>query len=528
MAGRKYCFLMDTLQSQLFCIFFFASGLFLGGTWTADAANSTALANTTLALNITANSSTPSGRSNSTASVGANYVGVNWGVLSSQPLPGNVTVRILQDAGFTSVKFFSAPPEYLRALANTSIEVQVLMPLDQVMNVSSYNQSLALAHTNALAWVDANVVLWIRQGVNITSLAVGNEPFVLGLNVTFGAYVMPAVRSVYFALQQRGLNDTVKLTVPMDAGSTFGNTYPPSVSEFQEPMKPILLDMLQFLAQTRSFLTLNLYPFVSLKYDNTIDIDFAVGRPGHGFTDQGYYYSDLLSAQIDATYIAMNKLYPQGAQNVSLQLGETGWPSAGGYGATLQNASDYLTYSVSPLAGGQGTPRYPNRTVKSYIFALFDEDLKYTIGIGDYELHWGLLYANGTSKYAGNSSSGVPAAAPSGALSNTTALAPSAANSTSRTGTWCIAVSSADSQQLTAGLNYACGPGGADCTAIQPGGPCYVQLGVANRVQSFASYAYNSYYQSHKLDPGACFFNNTAVLTRVDPSPNSSCQYPSS
>jgi hypothetical protein len=76
---------------------------------------------------------------------------------------------------------------------------------------------------------------------------------------------MPAVRSVYYALQQRGLNGTVKLTVPMDAGSTFGNTYPPSVAEFQEPMKPIMLEMAQFLAETHSFLTVNLYPFVSLK-----------------------------------------------------------------------------------------------------------------------------------------------------------------------------------------------------------------------------------------------------------------------
>jgi hypothetical protein len=83
--------------------------------------------------------------------------------------------------------------------------------------------------------------------------------------VTYGAYVMPAVRSVYYALQQRGLNGTVKLTVPMDAGSTFGNTYPPSVAEFQEPMKPIMLEMAQFLAETHSFLTVNLYPFVSLK-----------------------------------------------------------------------------------------------------------------------------------------------------------------------------------------------------------------------------------------------------------------------
>lgn len=57
-----------------------------------------------------------------------------------------------------------------------------------------------------------------------------------------------------------------------------------------------------------------------MQYDNTVDVDFAVGRPGHGFTDQGFYYDNLLAAQIDATYIAMNKLYPQYAENISVQV----------------------------------------------------------------------------------------------------------------------------------------------------------------------------------------------------------------
>jgi hypothetical protein len=79
---------------------FVAVVLIVGGA-TADAANTTLPANATLlsnssSLSPASNASTGAGGSNNTGAVGVNFVGVNWGVLSSEPLPGNVTVRILQ------------------------------------------------------------------------------------------------------------------------------------------------------------------------------------------------------------------------------------------------------------------------------------------------------------------------------------------------------------------------------------------------------------------------------------------------
>nr|CAB3500682.1 unnamed protein product [Digitaria exilis] len=86
------------------------------------------------------------------------------------------------------------------------------------------------------------------------------------------------------------------------------------------------------------------------------------------------------------------------------------------------------------------------------------------------------------------------------------------------TGTFCVALQNADPAALQAGLNWACGPGGADCSAIQPGGACYKQ----NNLAALASYAYNSYYQKASSTGATCSFNGTATTTTNDPSSNSS------
>ncbi|KAF8679190.1 hypothetical protein HU200_045957 [Digitaria exilis] len=78
---------------------------------------------------------------------------------------------------------------------------------------------------------------------------------------------------------------------------------------------------------------------------------------------------------------------------------------------------------------------------------------------------------------------------------------------------FCVAIQGADPAALQAGLNYACGPGHADCTAIQPGGPCYKQ----NNLQALASYAYNDYYQRSAKTANSCDFNGTATTTPNDP-----------
>ncbi|KAB1209612.1 Glucan endo-1,3-beta-glucosidase 1 [Morella rubra] len=88
-------------------------------------------------------------------------------------------------------------------------------------------------------------------------------------------------------------------------------------------------------------------------------------------------------------------------------------------------------------------------------------------------------------------------------------------------GSWCIASQSAPQIALQVALDYACGYGGADCSALQPGGSCYNP----NTIRDHASYAFNMYYQRNPV-PSSCNFGGTAVATSTDPS-TGTCQYQS-
>jgi len=78
---------------------------------------------------------------------------------------------------------------------------------------------------------------------------------------------------------------------------------------------------------------------------------------------------------------------------------------------------------------------------------------------------------------------------------------------------WCIASPSASPTALQVALDYACGYGGADCSAILPSGSCYNP----NTVHDHASYAFNSYYQKNPV-PSSCNFGGTAATTSTNPS----------
>ena len=89
-------------------------------------------------------------------------------------------------------------------------------------------------------------------------------------------------------------------------------------------------------------------------------------------------------------------------------------------------------------------------------------------------------------------------------------------------GNWCVANPSATDAVLLAGLNWACGQGGANCAPLQPGGNC----ANPNTLRDHCSYAFNSYYQKDPV-PRSCDFGGGAMLTSTDPS-TATCKYPSS
>ncbi|ONK81149.1 uncharacterized protein A4U43_C01F25810 [Asparagus officinalis] len=88
---------------------------------------------------------------------------------------------------------------------------------------------------------------------------------------------------------------------------------------------------------------------------------------------------------------------------------------------------------------------------------------------------------------------------------------------------WCVAKNNAEDSALQAALDWACGPGGADCGPIQQGGPCYSP----EDLQSHASYAFNDYFVKHGFDLSACDFSGTAAPISLNPS-HADCKFPSS
>eukprot|EP00268_Persea_americana_P044045 TRINITY_DN444_c0_g1_i4.p2 TRINITY_DN444_c0_g1~~TRINITY_DN444_c0_g1_i4.p2 ORF type:complete len:214 (-),score=34.85 TRINITY_DN444_c0_g1_i4:599-1240(-) len=89
--------------------------------------------------------------------------------------------------------------------------------------------------------------------------------------------------------------------------------------------------------------------------------------------------------------------------------------------------------------------------------------------------------------------------------------------------TWCVCRSDVGDSSLQKTLDYACGAG-ADCTPIAQNGACFQP----NSVRAHCSYAVNSYFQKKGQAQGSCDFTGTAVAVTTDPSPSTTCAFPSS
>ncbi|KAI3688263.1 hypothetical protein L1987_81974 [Smallanthus sonchifolius] len=416
------------------------------------------------------------------------FVGINIGTdLTNLPSPEQV-VAILRSHEITHVRLFDADNRLLSALSDTEIEVMVSVTNEDVLRIG---QSPAAA----AYWINKNVAAFV-PATNITAIAVGSE--VLSTIPNVAHVLVPAMKNLHKALVSSNLNYPVKVSTPISM-NIIPKPFPPSAATFNSSWNSTISGILDFLKSTNSFFMLNAYPYYGYVQSNGIfPIEYALFQPltpVKQIVDPNtlFHYYSMLDAMVDATY---NSISAFSNPVIPILVTETGWPWAGGANerdATVQNAETFNNNLIKRVLNDSGPPSQPTIPISAYIYELFNEDNK----PGPVsEKSYGVYFSNGSSVYTFSMDT----------LDQTMAK--------NASGGFCVARKGAVTSSLQDGLNWACGPGQANCSAIQSGQPCYMP----DTVENHASYAYNDYYQRMRSVGGTCDFSGTAVTTMVDPS----------
>ncbi|CAK9276378.1 unnamed protein product [Sphagnum jensenii] len=316
----------------------------------------------------------------------APFMGINYGQVGDD-LPSDAdAVTLIKNLGAGQVKIYNTDPGTLNALANSGLDVVIGMDNTEI-------PSLGASAAAADEWIVVNVLAYV-PATSITVILVGNELF--SSNFDIWPQLIPAIQNLQTSLTNHGLT-SITLSTACEL-SILSNSYPPSAGVFNESAISVLMPLLQHLEDTNSYLYINAYPYFAWVSDPSgIPLDYAIfSAPAAMLSDGQYSYTSLLEAQIDTVYYAMEAI---GFTDVRLAISESGWPTAGGVGADLTNAEAYNNNLVKYILSGVGTPKMPQVFVPTYIFALFNEDLKPGPAT---ERNWGLLYPNGSAAYTIN------------------------------------------------------------------------------------------------------------------------------
>ncbi|GAA0186442.1 glucosidase [Lithospermum erythrorhizon] len=294
--------------------------------------------------------------------------GINYGRIADNiPSPDKV-VSLLRAAKIKNVRIYDSDHSVLNAFRGTGLELVVGLNNGLLKEMSSDVD-------HALDWVKDNVMDFLSD-TKIVGIFVGNE--ILGNDNDLSSVLMGAVKNVYNATKKLGIDRAVQITTAHSM-AVLNNTFPPSYGIFRESVNQFMKPLLEFFSEIGSPFCLNAYPFLVYTYEpGKIDINYALFEKNKGIVDNrtNLHYDNLLDAQIDAAYAALEAA---GYKKMEVIITETGWASHGDQnepGATVENAKTYNFNLRKRLAKRKGTPLRPKSVLKAYIFALFNEDLK--------------------------------------------------------------------------------------------------------------------------------------------------------
>ncbi|KAI3955473.1 hypothetical protein MKW92_006765 [Papaver armeniacum] len=317
----------------------------------------------------------------SNISAEAGNVGVNYGRRGNNlPSPTEV-VKLLRSRNVDRVRLFSPDTDALDALRGSGIQVVLGVPNPDVQRIGNDPES-------ARNWVNDNVLAF--NDVQFRYISVGNEieiPSAAESNA-----ILPAMKNLNDALRAAGKTIAVSTTIKF---SLVVDSFPPSNGRFSDGSESIMRSIVEFLVANGSPLLVNIYPYFSYNGNQQIPLDYALFTADQVVaTDNGLQYRNLFDAMTDAAYAAIEKV---GGSNVDIVIAESGWPSGeNGNIATIPNAQTYVNNLISHVSGTSGTPKKPGKSIETYIFALFNENMKDGLPT---ERHFGLYFPDMTEIY---------------------------------------------------------------------------------------------------------------------------------
>ncbi|XP_027191066.2 LOW QUALITY PROTEIN: glucan endo-1,3-beta-glucosidase-like [Cicer arietinum] len=264
--------------------------------------------------------------------------------------------------------------EVLQALRGSNIELILDVAKETLPSLANANEA-----TN---WVNKYVTHYI-QYVNMKYIIVGNE---IHPDDNEAQYIFHALQNIQNAISSSNLQIKVSIAIDM---TLIANSYPPNDGDFND--KSYIQPIINFLVNNGSPLLANVYPyFAYIGDEKNIPLVYAL------FTQQGNNnlgYQNLVDAMLDSIYAALEKI---GASNLQIVVSESGWPSQGGDGATIENSATYYKNLIDHVKSGNGTPKRTGQTIDTYLFAMFDEDQKPNV---ETEKHFGLFNPYKSPKY---------------------------------------------------------------------------------------------------------------------------------
>ncbi|XP_010682549.1 glucan endo-1,3-beta-glucosidase isoform X2 [Beta vulgaris subsp. vulgaris] len=311
-------------------------------------------------------------------------VGICYGRIGNNLPPPSTIVSLLQSNEVTTVRIFKPEPELLNSFSDSEIKLMIGVP----------NEMLPLLASNpvefSLQWLQDNIFAFLPP-TQIKYLAIGNEVFIKDPYYT--PFVVPSVYNLHQALISLSLDEIIKISTPL-AASVLSTSFPPSNGTFNPDLLPQIIPLLRFLKDHDSPLMINVYPFFSyINNKKDIGLDYALFNTQGVLLDNGLFYNNLFDATLDSFVAAMER---EGFRGIRLVVTETGWPTAGGEAASLENARVYNGNVVKRALGDFGTPMRPSAGVEVFLFDLFDEDEK---DGEEYEKHFGVFALNGVKAY---------------------------------------------------------------------------------------------------------------------------------